>query len=175
MGRNPLMMIQDLGGPPLCGQRTISKRFVIIYRKIVKLQLDFWLRWWASVSLAVMLFYTRIWGKWKLNARLAPCTPSDDQKEACSSTCSDLWETAAENPEFCSGTIAGDETWHLQYDLQTKWQNVEWKGSHSPSTKKACAQPSTTKPMLKAFSNWKGADCKEFIVIGQMINEDFCK
>ena len=50
--------------------------------------------------------------------------------------CLDLLDHLEMEPEFFSRIITGDESWILEYDLETKRQSREWHTANSPRPKK---------------------------------------
>jgi hypothetical protein len=99
-------------------------------------------------------------GKRKLNARIMQV-----QKEGCSASCTNIWETASKEDTFYSSIITGDEKWCLQYDPQTKTQSAEWRGTSLTASKTA----SKIKTKLTVFFDCRG---KEFVSEGQTANQD---
>jgi len=85
----------------------------------------------------------------------------------------DLKENAANNPNFLSDVIAGDETWVYTYDLETKTQSNQWKSPGSPLPKKARQVRSNITSMLICSFDQKGIVCKEFVTPGQTVNAAF--
>lgn len=56
-----------------------------------------------------------------------------------------------EGDEFLDRIVAGDESWCLHYDPETKCMSQQWKHSLSPRPKKSRVIPSTGKVMLTLF------------------------
>lgn len=101
-GRNPLISVWTA--------EKKSKRFVIIYRKIVESQFDFWLKRWAK-SQTVMPSYARTW-------------VNDNWMPDWHSTFSMMTKRRLVHQPvpIC---------WKLQLDSQTMWKSAEWRATHS--------------------------------------------
>ena len=65
--------------------------------------------------------------------------------------CLDLLDRLQREPEFFSRVITGDETWILEYDLETKRQIREWHTTKSPRPRKARMSKSKIQSMLLCF------------------------
>jgi len=85
----------------------------------------------------------------------------------------DLKENAANNPNFLSNIITGDETWVYAYDPETKIQSSQWKSLGSTRPKKARQVRSNIKSILICFFDQKGIVHKEFVRPGQTVNAAF--
>jgi len=73
---------------------------------------------------------------------------------------------------FVNSIIAGDESWCFQYDPQTKRQSAEWRSTGTPPSKKVRMQPLTTKTMIIIFFDARGIIHHEFVLQGQMVNQE---
>ena len=70
--------------------------------------------------------------------------------------------------------ITQDETWVHHYDPQTKAQSMQRKQYDSPSSKKACAQPSAGKNTLTVFWDQRGVVTVDFLAKGTAITATYC-
>ena len=113
--------------------------------------------------------------KRKLNSRLERRSLTHEQKKDRFAVCADSFETASKDDTFCSSIIAGNETWCLQYDPETKRQSAECRNTNLSASKKICAQSSKTKTKLNALFDCSGAVHKEFVPQGQSVNHDVYK
>ena len=63
----------------------------------------------------------------KVCARWVPQMLTQEHKEHCMQVCQDLLnQYGAESDSFLNGIITGDETWCHHYELESKWQSMEW-------------------------------------------------
>ncbi|GFT50689.1 FLJ37770-like protein [Nephila pilipes] len=74
----------------------------------------------------------------KLCTRFVPHTLTTEQKEHQIASSEDLIAAADEDPNFLKTIVAGDESWCLEYDPETKCQSSEWTspGKGRPMTVK---------------------------------------
>jgi len=87
----------------------------------------------------------------KLCAKMVPKKLTTEQKANRRDVCLDLLDRLEREPEFFSRVIAGDESWILEYDPETKRQSREWHTANSPRPKKARTSKSKIKSMLICF------------------------
>ena len=87
--------------------------------------------------------------------------------------CLDLLERIENDNSFFKHVITGDETWILEYDLDTKRQSSEWHTSNSPRPKKARMSKSKIKIILICFFDSQGVVHKEFVPQGQTFNKQY--
>ena len=73
----------------------------------------------------------------KMCAKMDPKNLTTEQKANRRDVCLDILDRLEREPEFFSGVITGDESWILDYDLETKRQSREWHTANSPRPKKA--------------------------------------
>ena len=74
---------------------------------------------------------------WSVALKFVPRLLSVDQKQQRLDVCLDLKENAANDPNFLSNVITGDETWVYACHPETKTQSSQWKSPGSPRPKKA--------------------------------------
>ena len=84
-------------------------------------------------------------------AKMVPKNLTTEQKANRRNVCLDLLDRLEREPEFLSRVITSDESWILEYDLETKGQNQEWHTANSPRPKKARMSKSKIKSMLILF------------------------
>ena len=82
-------------------------------------------------------------------------------------------ENAANDPNFLSNVITGDETWVYAYDSETKTQSSQWKSPGLRRLKKARQVRSNIKSMSICFLDKKGIVYKEFVPPDQTVNAAF--
>ncbi|PNF19097.1 hypothetical protein B7P43_G10549 [Cryptotermes secundus] len=58
--------------------------------------------------------------------------------------------------DFLLCIVTGDDSWFHHFELETKWQSMEWHHLHSPSKKKAKAVPSAAEVMGTVFWDAEG-------------------
>ena len=73
---------------------------------------------------------------------------------------------------FLDKVIIGDDSWCFAYDPETKRQNSEWAGEHSPWPKKLRFQKSKLKTILIVFFESKGLVHKDFMQEGCTFSAD---
>ena len=95
----------------------------------------------------------------KICAKMVPRILTHNQKQLWLHISSDLLR----NAELFDRVITGDEMWCFQYDLETKWQSIQWKTQNSPWPKKARMSQLQVKTMLLCFFDHKGIVYYEFI------------
>jgi hypothetical protein len=101
-------------------------------------------------------------GMRKVSAQMAPQILTDDQKQHRLHISSDLLHSA----EMFDRVITGDETWCFQYDLETKYQSMQWKTQNSPWLKEAHLFHMQFKTMVVCFFDHMGVVHYEFIAQG---------
>jgi len=72
----------------------------------------------------------------RVASKLVPRLLSFDQKQQRLDVGLDLQENAANDPNFLSNVITGEETWVYACDPETKTQSSQWKILDSPRPKK---------------------------------------
>ena len=87
----------------------------------------------------------------KVRAKMVPKNLMTEQKVNQRDVCLDLMDRLEREPEFFSRVITGDESWILEYNLETKCQSREWQTANSPCPKKARMRKSKIKSMLICF------------------------
>jgi len=98
-----------------------------------------------------------------------------EQKANRRDVCLDLLDRFEREPEFFSSVIAGDESWILEYDPETKRQSREWHTANSPRPKKTRMSKSKIKSTLICIFDSQGIIYKEFVLPGQTVNQRFCR
>jgi histone-lysine N-methyltransferase SETMAR len=99
-------------------------------------------------ALAYSLVHDNL-GFHKVSARWMPKHLTQEHKRNCLDICSCFLERHnREGDNFLNRIIAGDETWIHHYEPETKWQNIQWKHTSSPTSKKLKSQPSARKYMF---------------------------
>jgi len=109
----------------------------------------------------------------KVCAKMVPKNLTTEQKANRRDVHLDLLDRLEREPEFYSRVIAGDESWILEYDPETKRQSREWHTTSSPRTKKVRMSKSKIKSMLICFFDSQGIVHKEFVLPGQTVNQTF--
>ena len=77
------------------------------------------------------------------------------------------------DPNFLSRVITGDESWCYGYDPKSKQASSQWKTPHSPRPKKIKQVRSNVKTMLICFFDTQGIVHREFVLRGQIVNQEF--
>jgi len=114
-------------------------------------------------------------GMHKVCAEMVPRLLNDDQKECCMQVYQDIIEHFQTEPDLLHRVITGDETWILEYDLETKRQSCQWKSLTLLRLKKARLSKSKVRVMLITFFDVRGMVHSEFLPQGQMINQQVYK
>jgi len=96
-----------------------------------------------------------------------------DRREQRQTIARDLFERSCEDVQFLKKLVTGDESWVYGYDLETKQQSSQWKGSTSPRPKEGRQVRSKTKVMLLAFFDSEGIVHHEHAPDGQTMNKEF--
>lgn len=101
-------------------------------------------------------------GMQKVCAEMVPMLLSKNHKTHCVDVSHNIIQQLHDNPKFLDDIITGKEIWVFHYDLETKWQSIQWKTPVSPVPKKACM--SKTKVMPIAFFSHQGLVHNEFVL-----------
>lgn len=112
-------------------------------------------------------------GMHRVAAKFVPRILTADQKAQRVEVCTDLRQTASDDPTFLSRVITGDESWIYGYDPETKQQSSQWKSPGSPRPKKARQVKSKVKSMIIVFFDTKGIVHKEFVPPNQTVNSAY--
>ena len=88
----------------------------------------------------------------KLCAKMVPKTLTNELKANRWDVCLDVLDHLEREPEFFIRFITGDESWILEYDLETKPQSLECQTANSPHPKRARISKTKIKSMLICFS-----------------------
>ena len=96
----------------------------------------------------------------KVCTKMVPKNLSTEQKAIRRDVCLDLLDCLEREPEFFNHVITGDESWILEYDLETKRQIREWHTANSPHPKKARMSKSKIKSMLICFFDSRGSSTR---------------
>jgi hypothetical protein len=112
-------------------------------------------------------------GKRKICSWFVPHKLTDEQKAIWMETSGDFITTCDQDPSFLRIIVTGDETWCYQFDLESKWQSMEWRSPSSLRPKKSHLQKSKVKTMLIVFFDSDGIIHKEFVPAGQTVNSTF--
>ena len=107
------------------------------------------------------------------SATVVPKNLTTEQKANWRDVCLDLVAHLERKPEFFSHVITDDESWILEYDLETKRQIQEWQTANSPCPKKARMSKSKINSMLICFFDSQGIVHKECVPPGQTLNQTF--
>jgi len=107
----------------------------------------------------------------KVCTKMVPKNLTSGQKANRKDVCLDLLDRLEREPKFFSCVITGDESWILEYDLETKHQSREWHTANSPRPKKSKMSKSKIKSMLICFFDSQGIVQKEFVPPGQIVNQ----
>ena len=96
----------------------------------------------------------------KVCAKMVPKNLTTEQKANRRDMCLDLLDRFEREPEFFSRVrvIAGDESWILEYDPETKGQIREWHTAKSSYPRKARISKSKFKSILICFFFWQLGD-----------------
>ena len=86
--------------------------------------------------------------------------PHDRAEANWRDVCLDLLDRPEREPEFFSCIIAGDESWILEKDPETKCQSRKWHTANSPRPKKARMSKSKIKSMLICFLTVRGSSTR---------------
>ena len=99
---------------------------------------------------------------------------TDEQKCFRMRMCQLNLDSLAQDNNFLSLIVSGDESWISVFEVETKQQSCEWvwKGDQAARPIKALRQRSTKKGMLTVFVNQKGVVLSEFADPGTNINND---
>jgi len=73
-----------------------------------------------------------------------------------------------EGDNFLNRIITGDETW-IHYEPETKRQDIQWKHTSSPISKKFKSQPSARKLMLTVFWDSQGPILEHYLEQDTMV------
>ena len=84
----------------------------------------------------------------KVCAKMVPQVLTDEQKEYRKELCLELLQHTENETDLLNLIITCDETWIFMYNLEAKWQSMQWKSSSSPRPKWACMSCLMFKAML---------------------------
>jgi histone-lysine N-methyltransferase SETMAR len=88
----------------------------------------------------------------KMCARWVPRSLTEEHKEQRKIICLELLACyEAEDDDFLSTIVMGNETWIDHFEPETKFQSMEWYHTTSPWKKKFKAIPSASKIMATVF------------------------
>jgi len=126
---------------------------------------------------AVRRILTEELGMRKVCAKMVPRYLTEQQRDARVSVCAELLEQVEADPALMERVITGDESWFFQYvyDPETKRQSLEWRSKGSPRPKKARMYKSKLKCMLVCFFDSTGIVHKEWVPVGQTVNQYYYK
>jgi len=96
----------------------------------------------------------------KVCAKTVPKNLTTEQKAIRRDVCLDLLDRLEREPEFFSRVITGDESWILEYNLETKRQSREWHTANSPRPKKVRMSKSEIKLMLICSLTVRGSSTR---------------
>ena len=105
--------------------------------------------------------------------KFLPRLLTDDQCEQRQTITGDLLVRSCEEVQFLKNIMTGDESWVYGYDLETKQQLSQWKGSSSLRPKRGSQVQSKTKVMLLAFIDPEGIVHHEYTPDRRTINKEF--
>ena len=74
-----------------------------------------------------------------------------DQKANWNWICADILEHTKADRNVLENFITCDEIWIFQYDLEMKWQSMDWKTSTSQRLKKACQRSPNSRQIIVSF------------------------
>ena len=103
--------------------------------------------------------------------RFVPNNLTIEQKDNRKDVCLHLPERIQRDRNFLKNVIAGDETWIIEYDPETRRQSKEWHTSASPLPKKARRSKSKIKSMFICFFDCQGIVHTECVPQGQTVNQ----
>lgn len=109
----------------------------------------------------------------RISAKFVPRLLTQEQKTTRLNVCRDLKEEIANDPNFLSKIITGDESWCYGYDPETKQASSQWKTPSSPRPKKARQVKSKIKTMIIVFFDVRGIVHREFVPPGETVNQKF--
>ena len=95
----------------------------------------------------------------KVCTKMVPKNLTTEQKASQRDVCLDL-DCLEREPEFFSCIITGDESWILEYNLETKRQSREWHTANSPRPKKVRMSKSEIKLMLICSLTVRGSSTR---------------
>jgi len=124
---------------------------------------------------AVRRILTEDLGMRKICAKMVPRNLTEQQWDAQVSVCAEMLEQVEADPELMERVITGDESWFFQYDPETKRQSLGWCSKGSPRPKKACMSKSKVKCTLVCFFDSLGIVHKEWVLVGQTVNQYYYK
>ncbi|XP_067930695.1 protein GVQW3-like [Watersipora subatra] len=111
----------------------------------------------------------------RISAKMVPKLLTDDQKEKRVGCCIELKDALAQDPDFLSKVLTGDERWVYGYDPETKSQSSQWKSPGSSRPKKARMSHSNVKTLLLTFFDIRGVVHSEFLPHSQTVNHHVYK
>jgi histone-lysine N-methyltransferase SETMAR len=102
-------------------------------------------------------------GMRKISARWVPKLLTLSEKQIRVQFCQENLDFIADEPDFISTLVTGDETWCYYYDPETKEQSKQWKTKRSPVQVKAKREKSAGKVMATVFWDCEGVLLLEFM------------
>ena len=109
-------------------------------------------------------------GMQEVCAKMMPGLLSDEQKATQMNSCKNIFQQMEADKKVLESVITGNESWVLQFHLETKRQSHQWKSVSLPSPKKTYMQQSHVKVMPITFFDNQGMVHYKFVPQGKAFN-----
>jgi hypothetical protein len=105
---------------------------------------------------------------------MVPTILTPEQKKTRMNICADILQNTENDRNILGNVITCDESWFLQYDLETKSQYIHWQSPRPPRKKKHGRTSPISKQWWSFFLYLR--DCSyDWVPEGQTVNQVYCK